>query len=297
MIMDLNKYELLLDLAETRNITKTAERLGYSQPGISHIIKSMEKELGFPIIIREKYGVTLTPAAMLMLPRVRDIVTATENLDQTIYSIKGLEYGKVTIGTYSSVAIHLLPQLLREFRKEHPALEIDIREGGADNIIEWLYNGMIDFAFLSRPYTKSMEFISFGKDELLAVLPLDYPFSDNKAFPIEEFENQPFIISAAGNDFDIHNALECSGISPNLNFSVLDDHTILSMVENHLGVSILTRLIATGYEKRLKLVPLEPSYSRELGIGMRAYDNLSPAAKTFVEFSKQHIRRIWDNIG
>lgn len=289
--MELNKYYLLLDLAETKNITKTAERLGYSQPGASHILKNMEKEMGFPLVVREKYGVILTTAAELLLPQIRDIITATEKLEQTIYAINGLEYGRITIGTYSSIAIHLLPKLLSRFHEEHPDVDIYIKEGGADSILEWMADNTIDFACLSHPYTKEMEFIPFGKDPLLAVLPLDYPLKeDQEEFDIKCYEDQNFIISAVGNDIDVHNALAQAGVHPKFHYSVLDDHSILSMVENHLGISILSRLIARGYEEKVKLLPLKPFYARELGIGMRAYENLSPAARIFVGFAKNNLK-------
>ncbi len=294
--MELQEYKILLDLAETGNITKTAERLGYSQPGVSHVLKKAEKEIGFPLIYREKYGVTLTPSAQQLLPMMRDIIAMREKMEQTIYNIKGLEYGKITIGTYSSVAIHILPQILREFKKIHPNLIIDIREGGADNILYWLDNNMIDFAFLSRPYARTLEFFSYGKDPLVAVLPEDYVTDGQINFPIENFNGIPFIISAAGNDFDIHNALEVSGVDPNYNYSVLDDHTILSMVENKLGLSILTRLICTGYPYKVKLLPLSPSFYRDMGIGMHSYKDLSPAAKGFADYAIQRIPDIWKDV-
>jgi len=291
--MEWSKFDLLLDLAETRNITKTAQRLGYSQPGASHILKNLEKDMGFPLIVREKYGVTLTPAAELLLPKIRDIVSAGEKLEQMIYAINGLEYGKITIGTYSSIAIHLLPKLLSRFCAKHPELNIYIKEGGADNILEWMNGNMVDFAFLSRSHTTQMEFIPFGQDPLLAVLPLDYPTGENREdFDIHLFEEQNFIISADGNDFDVHDALEQSGVRPKFQYSVLDDHSILSMVENHLGISILSRLIARGYEDKVKLLPLQPYCCRELGIGMRSYENLSPAARTFVDFARINLTLI-----
>ena len=293
--MDLNRYRLLLNLAETRNITRTAENLGYSQPGVSHIIKGLEKEMGFPLVIREKYGVVLTPAAELLLPRIRDIVTADEKLEQTIYSINGLECGKITIGTYSSVAIHLLPRILSNFRKMHPDIDIYVREGGADNIVEWMSEKSVDFAFLSQIYVKGTEFIPFGKDPLLAVLPLDYKLqAGQEKFDIRKFEGQDFIISAIGNDFDVHHALEESDVHPRFRYSVLDDHSILSMVENHLGISILSRLIVTGYEERVKLLPLNPGSARELGIGFHAYEELSPAARTFVDYARNNLRISYD---
>lgn len=283
--MDIHQYEVLLSLAETKNITRTAELLGYSQPGVSHILKNIEKELGFPVVIREKYGVNLTTDGELLLPYIREVMSTNEKLQQTIASIKGLEYGRVTIGAYSSVAIHLLPQILRDYKEEHPGIEIDIREGGADNILEWLDNNMIDFAFISRPYARTMDFFSYGKDPLLAVLPGDYVVKNPERFDMENFEGRPFVISAAGNDFDIHNALECSGITPNFRYSALDDQTILSMVEKKLGVSILTRLICVRSSYDVKLIPVYPEYYREMGIGMKSYKRLSPAAKNFVDYA------------
>lgn len=288
--MEWNRYYLLLDLAETKNITKTAERLGYSQPGVSHILKNLEKEFGFPLAIREKYGVILTPAAELLLPQIRDMVSAGEKVQQTIYAINGLEYGKIVMATYSSIAIHILPKLLRNFCTEHPKLDVYIQEGGADNIMQWLDGNMVDFAFLSRPYKRHMEFIPFGKDPLMAVLPLDYPLKKNqKTFDIHGFEKKNFIISADGNDFDVHHALEKAGVSPDFRYSVLDDHSILSMVENGLGISILSELIVKGYEGKVKLLPLEPFCYRELGIGIRSYENLSPASKMFVKYVKEKL--------
>jgi DNA-binding transcriptional LysR family regulator len=294
--MDFQEYELLIDLAETKNITKTAENLGYSQPGASHILKKIEKEVGFPIIFREKYGVTLTPAAELMLPAIRELMTCREKLEQMIHSIKGLEYGKMTIGAYSSVSIHLLPQILREFKELHPNLVIDIREGGADNILQWIDANEIDFAFISRPYAKTLDFLSYGQDPLVAVLPKGYALNGEKEFLMSSFEGKPFIISADGNDFDVHRALEVSKINPDYNYSVLDDHTILSMVENKLGLSILTKLICTGYHYEVDILPVKPAFYREMGIGMKDYKKLSPAAKSFVDFAMKRIPNIWNEV-
>lgn len=291
--MDFQQYRLLLDLAQTRNITNTAKRLGYTQPGASHILKKIESELGFSVIYREKYGVTLTPAAELLLPQIRKIMAEQEKFLQQVSAINGLEYGKVRIGAYSSVAVHLLPEILRQFKELHPSLEIDIREGGADNILEWMDKNLIDCAFISRPYAKNIDFLSYGKDPLIAILPGSYDWEEGKSFRIEGFEGLPFILSADGNDFDIHNALECSGVDPNYIYSVLDDQTIMSMVEHKLGVSIVTRLIAYKNRYDIKMLPIEPEYYREMGIAMADYDRLSKASRTFVDFSIQLLPDLW----
>ena len=88
--------------------------------------------------------------------------------------------------------------------------------------------------------------------------------------------NQPFVISAEGIDYGIHQVLKETGIEPDIRFSSMDDHVVISMVANNLGISMLP-------------LPLEPNFSRELGIGIRSYAGLSPAAQQFIAAIQEHI--------
>ncbi|MFT3983562.1 MAG: LysR family transcriptional regulator [Lachnospiraceae bacterium] len=287
--MDINKYRLFADITETKNFTRSGERLGYSQSGVSHILRGLEADLGFPLFIRARHGVSLTPNAVLILPLVRSILADYEKLDQTIHAINGLEEGQLTIGTYSSISAHILPPILHEFKEMHPHINIYLKEGGAEDIMQWIDSNMVDIGFLSLPKSRSYHWIPLGKDPLVAVLPKDHPLSSDDAFPIKDFENQPFIISAAGTDYDIHDALESTHVSPDYKYSSMDDHAIISMVIHHLGISILPSLILTGFEQQVTALPLKPYFYRELGIGMRSYTELSPVAKKFTDFSKERI--------
>ncbi|MCR5102119.1 MAG: LysR family transcriptional regulator [Butyrivibrio sp.] len=291
--MDIQGYKILLDLQKTNNITRTAEKFGYSQPGISHVLKNIEREFGFQLINREKYGVTLTQEAIQLMPLIQDLVDCNEKLEETVYSIKGLEYGKVTLATYSSIAVHLLPKLLMEFKSKHPNIIIDIREGGAKEILEWIDSNAVDFAFMSKPYDRKIQFYSFGKDPLVAVLPKGYSVDDKEEFAIELFDGKPFILSADGNDFDVHHALDTSGVKPFYNYYVLDDRTILSMVENKLGLSILSELICKRTNNDVEILPLEPEYYRDMGIALKNFNKLSPAAQKFVDFANEKMPQIF----
>ncbi len=287
--MDINKYRLFADVAETKNFTRSGERLGYSQSGVSHILKSLETELGFSLFIRTKYGVSLTPNAEFLLPLIRNILSETEKLEQTIHSIQGLETGKLTIGTYSSISAYCLPSILHEFKERHPHIDIFLKEGGADDIMQWIDGNIVDLGFLSLPRSRTLDWIPLGRDPLMAVLPKDYPLSEKNEFPMEVFEGKPFIISASGTDYDIHYALETTGIHPDLKYASMDDHAIISMGIHHLGISILPKLTLTYFEDKLTLLPLKPFFYRELGIGMRSYADLSPAARKFADFAKEKL--------
>lgn len=282
--MEINKYALFADIAETKNFTKSGERMGYTQPGVSHILKAMENELGFPLFLRSKQGVTVTPNADRILPLVRKLLAVNEQLDQTIASINGLVEGHLTITSFASISRNWLPAIIYEFRKEYPGIEIELLEGGTDDIVDWVENSIADFGLLSRKHASSLNWIPLYEDPLVAVLPEEEPYTSMDCFPLSEMKDQPFIISAEGTDYDVHSALKKEKISPNTLLSSKDDSTIVSMVANHLGISILPSLVVDGAHTKVKTLPLKPFYSRQVGIGMRSQSTLSPAAKHFIEY-------------
>ncbi|MDY2629075.1 MAG: LysR family transcriptional regulator [Lachnospiraceae bacterium] len=281
--MDINKYALFVDVADTKNFTKSGERMGYTQPGVSHILKVMEAELGFSLFQRTKQGVVLTHNAEIILPLVRNLLAVNEQLEQTINSINGLKTGHLTIASFASIARNWLPAVIHAFQQEYPGIEIELLEGGTDDIVDWVKNNQADFGLLSRRNAHSLKWISLYEDPLMAIVPKDYELPEKDFFPIEQLNDHPFIISAAGVDYDIHHYLKEAGISPNIRFSSKDDLAIVSMVANHLGISILPRLIIEGLENEITALPLEPFASRELGIGIQASSSLAPAAKYFID--------------
>lgn len=133
----------------------------------------------------------------------------------------------------------------------------------------------------------SLEWISLYEDPLVAVLPKDYPVPENNIFPIRNFHQQHFIISAKGTDYDVHHAPDSTHTQPNMQYSATDDHTIISMVANNLGVSILPQLTLQNLENQVSYYLLEPYYSRDLGIAVKSKDAMSPAALKFLEITKQ----------
>lgn len=281
--MEINKYALFLDVAETRNFTKTGERLGYTQPGVSHILKAMEGELGFPLFNRTRQGVELTPNGEALLPLVRKLLAVNEQLEQTIASLNGLETGHLTIASFASISRNWLPAVIYTFRKGYPGIEIELLEGGTDDIVDWVTNHIVDFGLVSRRHTHSLEWIPLYEDPLVAILPRDYYDIPPASYSLKEMGDSPFIMSAEGTDYDIHYALEDSHTAPNIQFISKDDIAIVAMVANNLGISILPSLVINGVRNQILALPLEPYYSRELGIAIPSEHNLSPAARLFID--------------
>ncbi len=291
--MDIRNYELFVDVAETGSFTKSADRLGHTQSNVSHILKAMEEELGFPLFVRNRRGVSLTPEGEKIYPLIRELLSCSTKITETAAEICGLETGTVRIGTFTSIAIHWLPGLIKAFEDAHPSIKIEIKEGGSDEISSWISESAVDVGFLSERHDKKISFIPLFEDPLTAVLPLDYDTSKlNGRFPIKDMDNKQFIMSSLGTEYDIHYAINESGITPITRFQSTDDHAIIAMVAEGLGLSILPDLISKGYSHIIKTMPLDPPFKRTLGIAFKNADELSPSACKFMEFAKEFIKKM-----
>ena len=114
--MDISKLALLCDIADTKNLTASAERMGYTQSGVSHAISKLETELGISMLKRTKRGVELTSDGEMLMPYIRLVISHYNRMDEIVDSILGLQRGSICIGTYCSVASQWLPPIIQQFQ-------------------------------------------------------------------------------------------------------------------------------------------------------------------------------------
>ena len=281
--MELTKYEIFADAAKTGNFTKTADRMGYTQPAVSRTLRLLEQELGFPLFVRQKNGVELTSSGRTILPHVLALLAQERRLEQQVAEIQGLHVGRLTIACFASVSRVLLPHFLASFQKHFPGITVELMEGGTDDIVRWVSESVADFGILSHRQIGTLSWLSLWRDPLVAVVPREEPFLSMKAFPVEKMTAQPFILSADGTDYDIHHMLSTTKIRPTIRFTSKDDHAIVSMVANHLGMSILPRLVVLDLAHLVHMLPLAPEFHRTLGIAYKEKSALTPAARKFID--------------
>ena len=113
--MNLNYYTVFLDIAKTHNLTETAERMNYTQSGVSHIVAELEKQLGVTLLIRRKQGVLLTAEARQLVQTMQEVISQNDKLLQQADHLSGHKGNVVRVGTFLSVAVHWLPHILRKF--------------------------------------------------------------------------------------------------------------------------------------------------------------------------------------
>ena len=218
------KLRALMNAVENGSLKAAAEAMGCTQSAVSHMIASLEDELGFRLLRRGRSGAKLTDEGERLLGAARGLLSAEEQLRQTAASIRGLDQGTVRIGAFTSVAVHWLPPVLKEFQRDYPNVEFKLLNGDYHDVNEWLADGSVDIGFVALPCELKCETIALMEDRLLAILPRHSRFENYPKFPLVECETEPFISLLQSSDHDARRALEAAGVKPNVRFYTKDDY-------------------------------------------------------------------------
>ena len=294
--MPVNKYEAFLKAVELGSLTRAAAELGVTQSAVSHMIGALEEELGFSLLKRGRSGARATAEGERVLPAIRGMLNSREQLEQTAAAIRGLDCGTVRIGTFTSVAVHWLPGMIKRFQADYPNVELKLMNGDYHDVEQWLADGSCDLGFIALPTKQRGKVTALLEGRLLAVVPKDHRLASLPRFPIKEVEHEPFISLLETSDHDARRALDAAGVTPNIRYTTKDDYAIIAMVEQGLGVSIMPELLLSGRNDNVRIMELTPPASRVIGLCLPDADRAGPATTRFAQCVSDWVREHYARI-
>ncbi len=284
MDMNLQKYLSFVKTVEYGSFTKAAEILNYTQSGISRMIADLEKEWGVTLLERSKNGVKPTSDGVKLLPYAQNLCTDFDKLKMQVDELNGLQSGLIRIGTFSSVATHWLPNIIKEFQKDYPNIDYELLLGDYTEIEEWIHTGRVDCGFLRLPTQPEFETIFLEEDKLMAIIPENHPLKDCDLFPVNALCKEPFMLLEKGAKAEISEIFERNNLTPNVKFTTWDDYAVMSMVESGLGIAILPELILKRVPYRIIAKELDVHACRNIGFALRDKKTVSLAMKRFIDY-------------
>jgi len=151
MLPNANDLHYFLEITNTLNISRAAERLGISQPSLSQSIKRLENNMDTPLLIRSKSGVTLTKEAQKLIPKVRQLINDWNELkNETLKNQESIR-GTYTLGAHSSVALYTFQHFFKELLDQFPELSIQCQHNLSRIIADDIINFKIDFGIVVNP--------------------------------------------------------------------------------------------------------------------------------------------------
>lgn len=284
MDMNIQKYMSFVKTIEYGSFTKAAEILNYSQSGISRMIGDLEKEWKVVLLERGKGGVKLTSDGLTLLPYAKSLVAEYEKLQMQVDELNGLQSGLIRIGTFSSVATHWLPNIIKEFQKDYPHIDYELLLGDYTEIEEWIMEGRVDCGFLKLPTHSDFETIFLEQDQLMAIIPENHRLAECENFPVSALCDDPFMLLEKGAKAEVSEIFERCSLTPKVHFTTWDDYAIMSMVESGLGISILPQLILQRVPYKILAKELDVPAYRNIGLALKDKKTASLAVKRFIEY-------------
>ena len=283
--MDIEKLKALKVIVETGSITRAAERLGYSQPGLTGMLNRLEQEIGYPVLRRGSGGVSLTEAGEALMPHVERILRDSRALEQAIADHRPEERRILRIGSYTSISRNWLPPVLKGFGAQFPDVQLTVKDGSCMDIEQWLMEGTIDVGLLSNCFSAPLEFLPLLQDPYYAVLPPEE--RPGETFDISAFNGRTFFIPSKGVDTEVLRILERSGVTPRFSLIATEDSAVIKMVEQGLGCSLLSELILRGNTDHVSLVPIDPPAFREVGAAVCSLKKVGPVLRSFLHYIRR----------
>lgn len=284
-----SKYQIFIQVVEEKSFSNAAKKLGYSQSAVSQSIKLLEEELETKLLIRKREGISLTKDGMDYLPWIRSIATAMENLEKRKKEKKGLINETIRIGTFTSVSRNILPTLLSKFHNLYPRIQFELRQGEYDNIHEWILNGEVDFAFINPDGFDDIHIDVIYQDHMRAVLPKNHPLAKKEFLSLKNLCKDPFILLDEGKNSVPLQAFYKNDLEPKIAYKVYDDYSILAMVKQNMGISMMYELVLNDFENDIETRPIKENVERVIALSCLDPSLLSTSAKKLYSYIKKEI--------
>ncbi len=284
--MSLVKYQLMISALENGTLTSAGNEMGYTQSGVSHMLNSLEKELGVQLIYRSRTGVRPTSAGELLLPYMKKIVSENTNMMQLLSEVTGNIRGRIAIGAFATISSFYLPDAIEKFQQQYPNVEFFLKIGSYEEIEYWMENGIVDCGFLTLPVHKNFKYIPVMSDRFVAVAAKGYPhkFKGCHTVTLEQLEGEYHVLLDGRSDYDVIRIFSDHITKLKVTVNVADAYAAMKMILKKRGIGIIPISLAQDFSDALDIYEIENNFQRTLALGYTDKKKIAPITKKFVEF-------------
>jgi DNA-binding transcriptional LysR family regulator len=288
--MELRQLRYFEAVERHRHFSRAADELHVAQSALSHQVARLERELGVQLLARTTRSVEPTQAGSLVAARARSILAEAGALREEVDELRGLVRGRVTIGALLFGGELDIPALLASFTSTYPEIDVGLREGTVQRMVDGLDDGSIDLAFvLERSPRDEYERAPLSSEELAVVMSPAHALATSGPIRIAALADERLIGFERGSSVRqvVDEAFADAGVSPRIALEGNDLALVRSLVAEGIGIGIMPRTFAELPGPPVALRRLSPALTMTVALWWRRGRHLSPAARAFVEFSRE----------
>lgn len=294
--MELRHLRSFTVLAKMLHFTRAAAKLHIVQPALSQQIKELEEELGVKLFRRDKRKVELTGAGRVFLEEAGAILERTKHAAAVARRAESGDIGRIRIGYSSGSAMSgILGKILREYRKNSPEVEIDLRQVYPSTQLELLLRREIDVIFGMTVVLKvpgACMTIPLGTYPLHIVMPKDHHLAAHSEITPRQLKNEPFIAYAGPDDFHGDTFLQTTlGFKPRIAQSTINLLFVSVLVEAGFGVAVMPTAMLGAFRGAMISRPLAEISTMFDVMAIVRREDMDPAVRRLIDAAAKAVSK------
>lgn len=293
--IDIRHLEYFVEVARQQSFSKAAVTRHVSQSAISKMIKDLEIELGTSLFNRTSKYVQLTDTGIIFLDQAQQIVFMFQNLTTEFKNKIKTEKGEISIGLLPITSSTIFAELLGEFKKKYPQIQINLSEYGSKKVAIAIQDGTLDAGVICIvPDNHYFDSLPFSTDPLCVIVSSQNPISQLSSIQLSSLSNESFVLYSK--DFSLHdeiiNQSRNVGFSPNVIFETSHLDLMTQMVAANMGIAFLPSAVCKGLDTtRIVSVPLtQPQIIHSMSIIWKRGRTMSHATRLWLQFAEKYFK-------
>lgn len=294
--MELRVLRYFLAVAREGTFTKASNVLHVTQPALSKQIMDLEGELDCKLFVRGSHSVRLTEDGFLLKRRAEEILEIEERTISEFTRNRSDVSGEIYIGAGETNGIKAVAEVAKQLREKYPAITFDFHSGNAEDIMERLDKGLLDFGLIIQPadISKYGSVILPNKDTWGIIMNRESELASKKAIKREDLRGKPLIISKQISRRESARGGLLKWLGPDIGrYNIVARYNLLYnasvMAEKGIGYVVgLDKIVDTSLNSALCFRPLIPKLESEMGIIWKKGRLFSTPAKLFLNKIREY---------
>ena len=294
-LRQLQVFEVIFRLG---SFTRAAEELFLTQPTVSMQIKKLTESIGMPLFEHVGRRVEPTEVGVELYESCRSVFASLLNFEMKVADMKGLKRGRLRLAVITT-AKYMAPEMLGDFSKLYPGVELALKVTNRDSIIERMHNNVDDLYIMGQVPEGELDVqsYSFAANPLVVLAPSDHPLVGKKNISLEEIVKEPLIVREPGSGMRdaTFKAFDAKGLSPQVRMELGSNEAIKHAIVGGLGLSVMSlhTILLEGIDGPVAILDVEGfPIMRHWYMVYPKGKELSLVARTFLDFAIEYESKI-----
>ena len=287
----LRQLEAFRAVMQSGSVSRAAQRMFLSQPAVTKLLRGLEDETGLPLFDRSRRHLQPTPEAVKLESDVATLFAAADHLDRTIDDMRGVGSGELRVAAMPLMGLSLIPRLLAKFAREVQPVRISLVVASSREVHDLVQAGNADLGFA----------LPVGRSALVAAPPIDLPglvvlppghrLTRNKAIPLSELHDEPYI--SLGRQYRLRDQVDelftVNGVVPRLVAETQNAAAACAMVAAGLGFAVAEAVTVRALKGQVVVRRLQPTVTFSVTVLGSPGRPLSAAALSFLKLARNDL--------